>query len=166
VRQRIGMPRLLAARRPAEDRVHRDHGHFDLFAARYKYLRTFTPAVIAALPLVGNTASPTIAALLRAVDALRELNAAGRTTVPNAAMTAAATAFVTTPAGAATWAPPGARTVVRRTGTIGSSVCSTGCRLGFARGTCGCPAHAATPTRQPCSCRPSGGQGSATTSAP
>jgi hypothetical protein len=64
VRQRVGMPRLIAARRPAEQREPRDHGHFDLLAARYKYLRTFTPPVIAALPLIGNTASTTIAALL------------------------------------------------------------------------------------------------------
>jgi hypothetical protein len=96
VRARVGMPRLLAARRPAEDRVQRDHGHFDLLAARYKYLRTFTPAVIAALPLVGNTSSPAIAALLRAVEILRELNAAGRTTVPAEATTAEATSFVPT----------------------------------------------------------------------
>ncbi len=94
--QRIGMARLQAARRPAEDRVQRDHGHFDLLAARYKYLRTFTPTVLAALPLVGNTASPTIRALLRAVEVLRDLNAAGRTTVPDEAMTADATAFVPT----------------------------------------------------------------------
>ena len=43
VRQRIGMARLLAARRPTAEREPRDHGHFDLLAARYKYLRTFTP---------------------------------------------------------------------------------------------------------------------------
>lgn len=55
IRQRVGMPRLVAARRPVEEREPRDHGHFDLLAARYKYLRTFTPAVIAALPLTGNT---------------------------------------------------------------------------------------------------------------
>jgi hypothetical protein len=88
------MQRLIAARRPAEDREQRDHGHFDLLAARYKYLRTFTPAVIAALPLTGNTASPTVSSLLKAVEVLRELNAAGRTTVPGDAMMAAATVFV------------------------------------------------------------------------
>ena len=47
VRARIGMSRLQAARRPTAEREPRDHGHFDLLAARYKYLRTFTPAVIA-----------------------------------------------------------------------------------------------------------------------
>lgn len=57
VRARIGMPRLQAARRPAAEREPRDHGHFDLLAARYKYLRTFTPAVIAHLPLTGNTSA-------------------------------------------------------------------------------------------------------------
>jgi len=94
VRQRLGMPRL-AARRPAEDREQRDHGHFDLLAARYKHLRTFTPAVIRALPLAGNTASPDVAALLEAVGVPRGLNAAGRTTtVPAEAATANATVFV------------------------------------------------------------------------
>jgi Domain of unknown function (DUF4158) len=33
VRQRVGMARLIAARRPTEDRGQRDHGHFDLLAA-------------------------------------------------------------------------------------------------------------------------------------
>src|SRR5277367_919029 len=94
VRQRVGMARLIAARRPTEDRGQRDHGHFDLLAARYKYLRTFTPVVIAALPLTGNTTSPTVTALLTAVEVLRELNAAGRTAVPDEATTAEATVFV------------------------------------------------------------------------
>jgi TnpA family transposase len=96
VRERVGMPRLVAARRPVDDRGQRDHGHFDLLAARYKYLRTFTPPVIAALPLTGNTATPTVAALLKAVEMLGELNAAGRTTVPDQATSAEATAFVPT----------------------------------------------------------------------
>jgi hypothetical protein len=94
VRARIGMPRLQAARRPTAEREPRDHRHFDLLAARYKYLRTFTAAVITALPLTGNTASPDVAALLDAMDVLRELNAAGRTTVPGQAATPAATSFV------------------------------------------------------------------------
>ena len=81
-------PAAEAIAKAAED------GHFDLLAARYKYLRTFTPAVIAALPLTGNTASPDVAALLDAVDVLRELNAAGRTSVPEQATTPAATSFV------------------------------------------------------------------------
>jgi Domain of unknown function (DUF4158) len=96
VREQIGMPRLIAARRPAEQREPRDHGHFDLLAARYKYLRTFTPVVIAALPLTGNTASPTVTALLTAVEVLRQLNAAARTAVPDEATTAEATVFVPT----------------------------------------------------------------------
>ena len=94
VRGRLGMQRLQAARRPAAEREPRDHGHFDLLAARYKYLRTFTPAVIAHLPLTGNTSSPDVAALLNAVQVLRELNAAGRTAVPEQAATEGATAFV------------------------------------------------------------------------
>ena len=93
-RARIGMARLQAAHRPTTEREPRDHGHFDLLAARYRYLRTFTPAVIAALPLTGNTASPDVAALLAAVDVLRELNTTGRTTVPQQATTPAATSFV------------------------------------------------------------------------
>src|SRR3984893_5620974 len=96
VREQIGMPRLVAARRPAEQREPRDHGHFDLLAARYKYLRTFTPPVIAALPLTGNTASSPIAALLKAVEVLRDLNAAGRTTVPEDAARTDAMVFVPT----------------------------------------------------------------------
>lgn len=94
VRQRVGMPRLVAARRPAGEREQRDHGHFDLLAARYKYLRTFTPAVIASLPLTGNTASPAVRSLLDAVAVLRELNTAGRSMVPDDAATAEATSFV------------------------------------------------------------------------
>jgi hypothetical protein len=55
---------------------------------------TFTPGVIAHLPLTGNTASPDVAAaLLDALDVLRELKAAGRTTVPEQATTPA-TSFV------------------------------------------------------------------------
>ncbi|MGH3419052.1 MAG: Tn3 family transposase, partial [Streptosporangiaceae bacterium] len=94
IRARIGMPRLQAARRPAEDREPRDHGHLDLLAARYKYLRTFTPPVIAALPLTGNTSSPDVAALLAAVELLRQLNSSSRTTVPDEATSAEATSFV------------------------------------------------------------------------
>ena len=45
--------------------------HFDLLATRYEDLRTFTPAVIAALPLTGNTTSPSVTALLTAVEVLR-----------------------------------------------------------------------------------------------
>ena len=40
---------MQAARRPTAEREPRDHRHFDLLAARYRYLRTLTPAVIAAL---------------------------------------------------------------------------------------------------------------------
>jgi len=94
VRARVGMPRLQAARRPMAERDPRDHGHFDLLAARYKYLRTFTPAVIGHLPLTGNTANPDVDALLAAVEVLRELNAAARTSVPEQATTQEATAFV------------------------------------------------------------------------
>lgn len=50
--------------------------------------------MIAALPLTGNTASPSVTALLTAVEVLRGLNAAARTAVPDEATTAAATVFV------------------------------------------------------------------------
>ena len=119
VRARIGMPRLQAARRPTAEREPRDHGHFDLLAARYKYLRTFTPAVIAALPLTGNTASPDVAALLDAVDVLRELNAAGRTTVPERQPHPPRRRSCR-PAGGATLTRPGARAAAPRTGTTGN----------------------------------------------
>ena len=76
------------------DRPRRDHGHLELLAARYRYLRTFTPAVLAALPLTGNTASADVAALLAAVDVLRELNRTGREMFPDPATTASATSFV------------------------------------------------------------------------
>lgn len=78
------------------DRKPRDHGHFNLLAARYKYLRTFTLTVIAALPLTGNMSSPDVAALLAAVEVLRQLNSSGRTTVPEQATSAAATSYVPT----------------------------------------------------------------------
>lgn len=94
VRARIGMDRLQAAVRADADRPRRDHGHLELLAARYRYLRTFTPAVLAALPLTGNTASADVAALLAAVDVLRELNRTGRAAVPDPATTASATSFV------------------------------------------------------------------------
>jgi len=71
--------------------------------------------VIAALALVGNTASPSIAALLRAVEMLRELNVAGRTTVPDEA-----TSFVPARWRGYTLMPPPARAVVRRSCTTGS----------------------------------------------
>lgn len=83
-------------REPTEEREPRDHGHFDLLAARYKYLRIFTPPVIAALPLTGDMSSPDVAALLAAVEVLRQLNSSGRTTVPDEATGAVATSFVPT----------------------------------------------------------------------
>ena len=76
IRACIGMARLQPARRPTEDREPRDHGHFDLLAARY---------------------SPDMAAVLAAVEVLRQLNSSGRTTVPDEATSAAATSFVPTP---------------------------------------------------------------------
>jgi hypothetical protein len=166
VRQRVGMQRLIAARRPAEDRGQRDHGHFDLLAARYRYLRTFTPVVIAALSLTGNTASPSVTALLAAVEVLRELNAAARTAVPDEATTAAATVFVGRRAGVATSTPRAVKAAAPPTAITGNWASCMRCRLGCAPATYGCPAHAATPIRPPCCYRRIGGPGSETTSAP
>ncbi|MGH8960887.1 MAG: hypothetical protein ACRDWT_06725 [Jatrophihabitantaceae bacterium] len=56
----------------------------------------FTPAVVAHLPLTGNTASPDVAALLSAVEVLRELNVAGRTAVPDEGTTDGATSVAPT----------------------------------------------------------------------
>ena len=149
VRARVGMARLQAARRPADEREPRDHGHFDLLAARYKYLRTFTLAVIASLPLTGNTASAEVAALLAAVEVLRELNGSGRTSVPDSATSEAATSFV--PAGAATRPDGGAgRGATDR--HYWELAVLYGCRPGCVPGTCGTrlpplhrPDHAADP---------------------
>ena len=147
------MPRLRAARRPTAEREPRDHGHFDLLAARYKYLRTFTPAVIATLPLTGNAASPDVAALLDAVDVLRELNAAGRTSVPEQATTPAATLFVPT-----RWR--GYLDTTRGQGRGAGyrhywelSVLY-GVRARLRSATCGCRDPAATPIRPRCSSPP------------
>jgi hypothetical protein len=46
------------------------------------------------VPLTGNTTSPDVAALLNAVEVLRELNSSGRTIVPDEAITESATLFV------------------------------------------------------------------------
>src|SRR6478672_8694048 len=51
-------------------------------------------AVIAHPPLAGNTSSPDVAALLDAVEVLCQLNATGRTIVPDEATTEGATSFV------------------------------------------------------------------------
>ena len=151
VRARVGMARLQAARRPADEREPRDHGHFDLLAARYKYLRTFTPAVIASLPLTGNTASAEVAALLAAVEVLRELNGSGRTSVPDSATSEAATSFVP-----ARWRGYLDQTVGQGRGATYRHYWELavlyGCRPGCVPGTCGTrlpplhrPDHAADP---------------------
>ena len=150
---------------PTTEREPRDHGHFDLLAARYRYLRTFTPAVIAALPLTGNTASPDVAALMAAVDVLRELNTTGRTTVPQQARTPAATSFVP-----ARW-----RSYLDTTRGQGRGAAHRrywelsvlfGVRARLVSATWGFRDSAATPTRPRCSSPPKPGPRSATTSAP
>lgn len=92
-RARIGMARLqaLTARPPSGNRVITG---ISTCSPATGTCAPFTPAVIAALPLTGNTASPDVAALLAAVDVLRELNTTGRTTVPQQATTPGATSFV------------------------------------------------------------------------
>lgn len=84
IRTGVGMARLHAAVRAPADRPERDHGHLALLAARYKHLRTFTPAVLDALPLAGGHDT---ADLLTAVEVLRELNRTGRVRVPEFAPT-------------------------------------------------------------------------------
>ena len=120
--------------------------------------------MIAALALVGNTASPSIAALLRAVEMLRELNVAGRTTVPDEATTVEATSFV--PArwrGYTLMPPPGQGRGAAFLHYWELSVLY-GVRAGLRSGDL--LAHAAAPI-QPCCCcrRLIGGPVSATTSA-
>jgi hypothetical protein len=44
IRRRVGMPRLIAARRPVEDREPRDHGHFDLLGGPVQVPADLHPA--------------------------------------------------------------------------------------------------------------------------
>ena len=120
VRARIGMPRLQAARRPTAEREPRDHGHFDLLAARYKYLRTFTPAVIAALPLTGNTASPDVAALLGRGGGAARTERGRPHDRPGRRPPQRPRRRSCRPAGAATLTRPAGRAAAPRTGTTGS----------------------------------------------
>jgi len=118
-RERVGMPRLMAARRPLEEREPRDHGHFDLLAARYKYLRTFTPAVIAALPLTGNMASAEVAGCSTrsacCVSSTPPDAPSSPTARPHPRQRCSCRR-----AGVATWRPPVGSVAARLTGTTGS----------------------------------------------
>jgi len=85
LRNRIGMSRLRAAiAEPAEARLPRDHGHLGVLGTSHGYLRQFTPQVLEVLEFAG---APAAAALLEAVDLLRELNATGARAVPAGAPT-------------------------------------------------------------------------------
>ena len=84
LRGRLGLERLLAARRDPAQRPPRDHGHLALIEASYGHVREFAPAVLATIRFVGGTdARP----LLAAVEVLRELNATGSRKVPDGAPT-------------------------------------------------------------------------------
>ena len=80
LRAGISLERLQAARRSPGERLPADRGHLGALEDRYAYLRSFVPAVIAALPLAGGSSSRS---LLRAVDVLRDLNDTGRRRVPD-----------------------------------------------------------------------------------
>ncbi|MEU6010142.1 Tn3 family transposase [Streptomyces sp. NPDC047453] len=77
--ERIGWPRLRAARAQTAPRLPRDHGHLAALDGSYGYLRQFTPQVLAVVEFAGGTAA---AELLAAVDILRTLNATGARRVP------------------------------------------------------------------------------------
>ena len=81
---RIGWPRLKAARDQATPRLPRDHGHLTALDSSYSYLRQFPPQVLAAVEFAGGTAAT---GLLKAVDILRELNTTGARKVPPGAPT-------------------------------------------------------------------------------
>src|SRR6478609_5163046 len=106
-------------------------------------------AVIAHPPLAGNTSSPDVAALLDAVEVLRQLNATGRTIVPDEATTEGATSFVP-----ARWRGYLESTHGQGRGTayrhyLELSVLCGGARL--RSGNVWCPARPATPSRPGCS---------------
>jgi hypothetical protein len=84
LRAGIGLERLQAARRSPGERLPADRGHLGALEDRYAYLRSFVPAVIAALPLAGGSAARS---LIQAVEVLRDLNATGRPRVPDDAPT-------------------------------------------------------------------------------
>ncbi|MEZ7129055.1 hypothetical protein ACBR40_27305 [Nonomuraea sp. AD125B] len=77
--ERIGWQRLRSAQERALPPPPRDHGHLAALEGSYGYLRQFTPQVLEAVAFAGGTAA---ADLLRAVEILRESNAAGTRKVP------------------------------------------------------------------------------------
>ena len=78
--RRLGIDRLAAAVRPPEDRPPADRGQLALLAARYNHLRSFAPAVLAAVEFETSiTASDTLAA----TQLLQELNRDGRRRLPD-----------------------------------------------------------------------------------
>jgi hypothetical protein len=79
---RIGWPRLRAAKDQMLPRLPRDHGHLAALDGSYGYLRQFTPQVLEAVQFAGGTAA---AELLGALDVLRELNRTGARRVPASA---------------------------------------------------------------------------------
>ena len=80
LRAGIGLERLQAAQRSSGERLQADRGHLGALEDRYAYLRSFVPAVIAALPLAGG---PAARSLIQAVEVVRDLNVTGRRRVPD-----------------------------------------------------------------------------------
>jgi Domain of unknown function (DUF4158) len=79
LRERIGMGELRAAAAGGWKPLPRDHGRLSALQASYSYLRQFTPDVLA---VVGFQGGPGTAALMEAVEILKELNRQGSRKVP------------------------------------------------------------------------------------
>jgi hypothetical protein len=79
LRGKVGMERMLAARRDPTDRPYRDHGHLDTVQDSFTYLRQFAPVVIKEIEFAGSVdAQP----LLEAAAVLRKLYVIGARNVP------------------------------------------------------------------------------------
>ncbi len=84
LRDSIGMTTLREAASGGWKPLSRDHGRLSALNASYSYLRQFTPNVLAAIDFKGG---PGTAALMTAVEMLKELNTHGGRKVPEDAPT-------------------------------------------------------------------------------
>jgi TnpA family transposase len=81
--QEVPEARLQAAYDAAENVVRpEDYNHFDYVEKRYPHLREFLPTILEALPFTGTQAASHV---IRAIEVLKELDAAGRRKVPDGA---------------------------------------------------------------------------------
>ena len=112
LRERIGMGELRAAAAGGWKPLPRDHGRLSALQASYSYLRQFTPDVLA---VVGFQGGPGTAALMEAVEILKELNRQGSRKVPEDAP-----ASLCPPGMRSTWRRPGRPGMTPPTGTTGS----------------------------------------------